>query len=142
MAQPMPGPGSELGQALDVYWRAALQMWLLPLNVFRAVRGSTTLQSTVFSVEQPPADGTRHQLRLCAPLEPVLPYVQRQESIPTSAIRVEPAVLNPGESDFHLLIEGQSVHLLPGATYWGQVAAHDEVRGHEVGRVDVWMVVS
>ncbi|MBV8463997.1 MAG: hypothetical protein JO368_11920 [Acidimicrobiales bacterium] len=139
----MAGASEDLEQAVDTYWRAAVQLWCLPLTIFRAVTGSSTLQSTTFTAPQSPAAGTRHQLRLTGDLVPGLPYRQRTEAIPASAVRLQPATLAEGETDFVFLVEGSSVHVLPGATYWSQVSFHDDATGQEVGaRVDIWMVVS
>ena len=137
------GTSGDLEQAADTYWRAALQLWLLPFTVYNAVRGVSTLQSTPFSAERAPDAGSRHRLVLTKPLAPGIPYARQDEALPESAVRFEPPVLEPGIQTFHLLIKAEALHLLPGATYWGEVAVVDDVSGQEAGpRVDVWLVVS
>jgi hypothetical protein len=137
------GSGGYLEQAVDTYWRSALQLWFLPWKVYETVKGATTLQSTIFTVEQAPSNGSRHRLVLSKPLAPGIPYAKQNEALPASAIQFEPAVLEPGDNSFRLLIDPHAFHRRPGATYWGEVSVTDDVTGNEVQpRVEVWMVVS
>ncbi len=139
----MSGASGELEQAVDSYWRAALQLWFLPWKVYEAFQGVSTLQSTLFSVEKPPGPGSRQRLTLSKPLAPGIPYATKNEALPESAARFEPAVLRPGDPTFRLMIDARALHLLPGATYWGEVAVLDDMSGKEVQpRVAVWLVVS
>jgi hypothetical protein len=139
----MSGMSGDLEQAADTYWRAALRLWFLPITVYNAVRSVNTLQSTEFSAARAPDAGSRHRLVLTKPLAPGIPYANQNEALPESATKFEPPVLEPGIQAFHVLIRAEALHLLPGATYWGEVAVVDDVSGQEVGpRVDIWLVVS
>ena len=134
---------SGLEQAVDTYWRSALQFWFLPLRVCRAVTGTTTLQSTTFTAPQAPPAGKRYRLSFTGPLVPGIPYLQRAEAIPESVVRLSPPYLSEGQREFSFLVEGYAVHVLPGATYWSQVVLTDDATGQQIGApMDVWMVVS
>jgi hypothetical protein len=135
--------GGDLEHAIDAYWRSALQVWFLPWRVYEAAKGATTLQSTLFTVAQAPGNGSRHRLVVSRSLAPGIPYAKQNEVLPESAIQFDPAVLEPGDSSFRLLIDPHAFHGRPGATYWGEVSVTDAVTGEEVQpRVEVWMVVS
>jgi hypothetical protein len=139
----MPGLSGDLEGAIDTYSRALFQLWCLPWNVWQAVKGSGTLQSTQFSSDVVPPGGSRHRLTLSKPLAPGIPYTTQNEALPASAIRFSPPVLKSGDPTFRLLIEGHALHHLPGATYWGEVTVVDDEGGQPVGApVTVWLVVS
>ena len=78
----MTGTSEDLGQAVDAYWRSATQFLFLPLTMWNAVKGVTTLQSTTFSVKQPPAVGARHRLSISKPLTPGIPYREAERGGP------------------------------------------------------------
>jgi hypothetical protein len=138
----MPPTSGSLEQAVDTYSRAAFQMWFLPVNVWRAFKGESTLQTTQFAVTNAPEPDCHYELTLSQPLAPGLSYAGKDEGIPTSAVRIEPSSLGPGESTFRLLIEGHALHQLPGATYWGEVTVTDGATGGVIEQKTVWFVLS
>jgi hypothetical protein len=137
----MSGSSGDLEQAVDAYWRSATQLWFLPLKVWEALKGVTTLQSTQFKIH--PVDlSHRHLLSLSKSLAPGIPYARRSEALSDTAIRFDSAVLEPGADTFRLLVQADTFHLRPGATYWGEVTVTDDANNQVVERVDVWLVVS
>jgi hypothetical protein len=137
--------GGGLEQAIDAYWRAASQVCVLPLTVCDVFKGKgvETLDTTTFEVPQVRVRSSRHRLVLTGPLTPGMTYARLDESLPASAVTFQPAVLDPGESEFRLLIEASALHGHPGAAYWGEVAVMDDATGQEIPpRVVVWLVVS